>query len=63
MIRKKKPNYKYKVYNAEICIICDEIKVRDDRGGIRPMICKKCWKEKGDYLRQLNEKGTYLVAK
>ena len=60
---KRRPNYKYKVFNAEICIICDLIVVKDDRQGIRPIICKECWERKGNDIRQLNKKGTYLCEK
>lgn len=63
-IKERKKNYKYKIYNAEICLVCGEFtQIFKDRRGFKACICKKCWEEKQEMFKQFAKHGTYIVAK
>jgi ribosomal protein L40E len=64
---KYRPNYKYKVFNAQICLLCSAIEVDKNtkvaRNGIRGMICGKCNKKLYKRFQYWNESGIYLTKK
>ena len=51
---------KLKIYNAEICLHCDEVKERN-RGGIRPYLCGKCADKLKLEYKEMNRNGIYLT--
>ena len=56
-------NYKYKIFNAQICIICNVVEVDEDwsRNRIRPMVCGECSEKMYKRLTEYNKNGIYLT--
>ena len=57
---KTRPNYKYKIFNAQVCVRCEAVEVAKCRIGFRGMVCGKC----ADYLKvqfaEWDKTGIYL---
>ena len=60
---KTRPNYKYKIFNAEICARCEAVTVKECRTGFRVMICGKCAKELQEMFRHWDRYGMYLTER
>ena len=62
MTKKKRKRKKYKIINAEVCMRCEAVTVRDG-GGIVPFVCQKCYVELRKIFKVWNKTGIYLTRK
>ena len=54
---------RYKIWNADVCMICDSTQVTSDGNGIRPVVCGKRAKRLKKRFKEWNKTGIYLTKK
>ena len=57
----KKKRKSYKIWDADICMLCDITYETPKGNGIRPVICQKCYKKNKKRFTELNNTGIYLT--